>query len=112
VDAPAISVEGLKKRFGKVEALRGIDLQVRPSTVLGLLGPNGAGKTTAVRILTTLLHPDEGRATVLGLDVVRDAEPLRHLIGLAGQSAAVDENLTCPRPRPSAAPMRCSTDSS
>jgi ABC-2 type transport system ATP-binding protein len=94
VDAPAISVEGLKKRFGKVEALRGIDLQVRPSTVLGLLGPNGAGKTTAVRILTTLLHPDEGHATVLGLDVVGDAEQLRHLIGLAGQSAAVDENLT------------------
>jgi ABC-2 type transport system ATP-binding protein len=94
VDAPAIVVEGVKKRFGKVEALRGIDLQVRPSTVLGLLGPNGAGKTTAVRILTTLLHPDEGRATVLGLDVVRDAERLRHVIGLAGQSAAVDENLT------------------
>ncbi len=94
MDAPAITVEGLKKRFGKVEALRGIDLQVRPSTVLGLLGPNGAGKTTAVRILTTLLHPDEGRATVLGLDVVRDAEPLRHVIGLAGQNAAVDENLT------------------
>jgi ABC-2 type transport system ATP-binding protein len=62
--------------------------------VLGLLGPNGAGKTTAVRILTTLLHPDEGRATVLGLDVVRDAEQLRHEIGLAGQNAAVDENLT------------------
>jgi ABC-2 type transport system ATP-binding protein len=94
MDSPAIAIDGLKKRFGKVEALRGIDLQVRSSTVLGLLGPNGAGKTTAVRILTTLLHPDEGTATVLGLDVVRDAEQLRHEIGLAGQNAAVDENLT------------------
>jgi ABC-2 type transport system ATP-binding protein len=94
MDAPAIAIEGLRKRFGKVEALRGIDLQVARSTVLGLLGPNGAGKTTAVRILTTLLHPDEGTATVLGLDVVRDAERLRHQIGLAGQNAAVDENLT------------------
>jgi ABC-2 type transport system ATP-binding protein len=94
VDTPAITIDGLKKRFGKVEALRGIDLQVRESTVLGLLGPNGAGKTTAVRILTTLLHPDEGTATVLGMDVVRDAERLRHEIGLAGQNAAVDENLT------------------
>jgi ABC-2 type transport system ATP-binding protein len=94
VDTLAIEIEGIKKRFGKVEALRGIDLQVRPSTVLGLLGPNGAGKTTAVRILTTLLHPDEGKATVLGMDVVEDAEQLRHEIGLAGQNAAVDENLT------------------
>jgi ABC-2 type transport system ATP-binding protein len=94
MDAPAITIDGLKKRFGKVEALRGIDLQVRESTVLGLLGPNGAGKTTAVRILTTLLHPDEGTAIVLGMDVVRDAERLRHEIGLAGQNAAVDENLT------------------
>jgi ABC-2 type transport system ATP-binding protein len=94
VDTPAIQIQGIKKRFGKVEALRGIDLEVRPSTVLGLLGPNGAGKTTAVRILTTLLHPDEGKATVLGMDVVEDAEQLRHEIGLAGQNAAVDENLT------------------
>jgi ABC-2 type transport system ATP-binding protein len=94
VDSPVIVVEGIEKRFGKVEALRGIDLQVHPSTVLGLLGPNGAGKTTAVRILTTLLHPDAGRATVFGFDVVRDAERLRHVIGLAGQNAAVDENLT------------------
>jgi ABC-2 type transport system ATP-binding protein len=93
-EAPAIVVDGIKKRYGKVEALRGIELEVRRSTVLGLLGPNGAGKTTAVRILTTLLHPDEGRATVLGLDVVREAERLRHEIGLAGQNAAVDENLT------------------
>jgi ABC-2 type transport system ATP-binding protein len=91
---PAIVVESLTKRFGKVEALKGVDLQVPPSTVLGLLGPNGAGKTTTVRILTTLLGPDDGRATVAGLDVVRQAEELRHVIGLAGQNAAVDENLT------------------
>jgi ABC-2 type transport system ATP-binding protein len=94
MDSAAIVVEGIAKRFGKVEALRGIDLQVRTSTVLGLLGPNGAGKTTAVRILTTLLNPDAGRATVLGLDVVRDAERVRHVIGLAGQNAAIDDNLT------------------
>jgi ABC-2 type transport system ATP-binding protein len=94
MDSAAIVVEGIAKRFGKVEALRGIDLQVPPSTILGLLGPNGAGKTTTVRILTTLLAPDQGRATVLGLDVVRDAERVRHLIGLAGQNAAIDDNLT------------------
>jgi ABC-2 type transport system ATP-binding protein len=91
---PAIIVEGLVKRFGKVEALRGVDMQVPPSTVFGLLGPNGAGKTTAVRIMTTLLRPDEGRATVAGYDVVKQAEQLRHVIGLAGQNAAIDENLT------------------
>ncbi len=91
---PAIVVEGLVKRYGKVVALDGIDLDVPPATVLGLLGPNGAGKTTAVRILTTLLRPDAGRATVAGFDVVRQAEELRHVIGLAGQNAAVDENLT------------------
>ena len=90
----AIVVEGLAKRFGTVEALRGVDLVQPEGTVLGLLGPNGAGKTTTVRILTTLLHPDEGRATVIGLDAVNDAERLRHEIGLAGQYAAVDENLT------------------
>jgi ABC-2 type transport system ATP-binding protein len=90
----AILVEGLEKRFGTVQALGGVDFGVERGTILGLLGPNGAGKTTAVRILTTLLRPDAGRAQVLGYDVVREAEPLRHVIGLAGQSAAVDENLT------------------
>jgi ABC-2 type transport system ATP-binding protein len=91
---PAIQVEELIKSFGTVQALRGIDLEVQEGTVLGLLGPNGAGKTTAVRIMTTLLHPDGGRATVAGFDVVRDAARLREVIGLAGQYAAIDENLT------------------
>jgi ABC-2 type transport system ATP-binding protein len=91
---PIIVTEGLTKEFGEVRALKGIDLQVQRGTVFGLLGPNGAGKTTMVRILTTLLLPTAGRATVEGLDVVRDAEELRFRIGLAGQSAAVDENLT------------------
>ena len=89
-----IRTEGLAKSFGDVHALKGIDLEVPQGTVFGLLGPNGAGKTTAIRILTTLLLPDAGRAEVAGLDVVRDAEALRSRIGLAGQSAAVDENLT------------------
>jgi ABC-2 type transport system ATP-binding protein len=92
--SPAIRVEGLTKRFGAVEALRGVDLAVAPGTVLGLLGPNGAGKTTAVRILTTILGPDGGRAEVLGVDVTRDPQAVRESIGLAGQYAAVDENLT------------------
>jgi len=91
---PAVQVEGIRKRFGKVVALDGVSFEVAPGTVLGLLGPNGAGKTTAVRILTTLLIPDEGRAEVEGLDVVRDTVALRARIGLAGQYAAVDENLT------------------
>jgi ABC-2 type transport system ATP-binding protein len=90
----AIEVEGLRKRFKDVTALDGIDLVAAPGTVLGLLGPNGAGKTTAVRILTTLLPPDEGTARVAGLDVVDDAAAVRSHIGLSGQYAAVDENLT------------------
>jgi ABC-2 type transport system ATP-binding protein len=89
-----IAVDGLGKRFGQVVALDGIDLRVPQGTILGLLGPNGAGKTTTVRVLTTILQPDEGQARVLGLDVVRDAERVRSMIGLAGQYAAVDENLT------------------
>jgi ABC-2 type transport system ATP-binding protein len=90
----AIEVHELRKSYGDVKAICGIDLAVPPGTVLGLLGPNGAGKTTAVRILTTLLPPDGGSARVAGLDVVRDAAKLRSQIGLAGQYAAVDENLT------------------
>ena len=90
----AILVEGLRKRFGSVVALDGIDFEVPPGTVFGLLGPNGAGKTTAVRILSTILAPDEGRAEVLGHDVVRSPAAVRRRIGLAGQSAAVDPNLT------------------
>jgi ABC-2 type transport system ATP-binding protein len=90
----AIVVEGLEKSYGSVRALCGVDFTARTGSVLGLLGPNGAGKTTAVRILTTLLEPDAGSARVAGLDVVRDAAALRSQIGLAGQYAAVDENLT------------------
>jgi len=93
-DAPAILVEGVRKSFGDVHALRGIDLAVPRGTVLGVLGPNGAGKTTAVKILTTLLHPDAGRAVIEGYDVVRDADAVRRRIGLAGQSAAIQEELT------------------
>jgi ABC-2 type transport system ATP-binding protein len=93
-DGAAITVSGLHKSYGDVKALCGVDLEVARGTVLGLLGPNGAGKTTVVRILTTLLKPDAGEAHVLGLDVVRQAAALRERIGLAGQYAAVDENLT------------------
>ncbi|MFB4305315.1 ATP-binding cassette domain-containing protein [Actinomadura sp. GTD37] len=90
----AFQAEGLVKRFGKTTALAGVDLAARPGTVLGVLGPNGAGKTTAVRILATLLRPDAGRAEVRGLDVVRDAAKVRELVGLTGQYASVDEDLT------------------
>jgi ABC-2 type transport system ATP-binding protein len=90
----AIVVEGLVKRFGATTALDGVDLSVAEGSVLGLLGPNGAGKTTVVRILTTLLLADAGRAEVVGLDVVRDADAVRASIGLTGQYAAVDEYLT------------------
>src|ERR1051325_10348120 len=90
----AIVVEALEKSYGSVKALCGVDFTARAGSVLGLLGPNGAGKTTAVRIMTTLLEPDAGTARVAGLDVVKDANKLREKIGLAGQYAAVDENLT------------------
>jgi ABC-2 type transport system ATP-binding protein len=91
---PAILAEGLVRSYGTTRALDGVDLEVPAGTVLGLLGPNGAGKTTAVRILTTQLTPDAGRAEVLGLDVVRDAAQVRRRMGLAGQYAAIDERLT------------------
>jgi len=90
----AILVEGLVKRFGTVVALDGVDFEVPAGTVFGLLGPNGAGKTTAIRILTTILRPDAGRAEILGLDVLRHPGAVRLNIGLAGQYAAVDPNLT------------------
>jgi ABC-2 type transport system ATP-binding protein len=91
---PAITATGLAKTYGDVVALDGIDLEADEGTVLGLLGPNGAGKTTAVRILATLLQPDKGSARIAGFDVVKQATQLRAHIGLAGQNAAVDENLT------------------
>jgi ABC-2 type transport system ATP-binding protein len=90
----AIEAHGLRKSYGAVEALRGVDLRVEVGSVFGLLGPNGAGKTTAVRILTTLLLPDQGQAQVAGFDVIREDGQVREHIGLAGQNAAVDENLT------------------
>ena len=91
---PAIEAEGLRKRFGATEAVRGLNLTVAAGTIYGLLGANGAGKTTTVRILATLLRPDGGRATVLGHDVVREAAAVRRRIALAGQAATVDEDLT------------------
>ncbi|MFG2166802.1 ATP-binding cassette domain-containing protein [Micromonospora chersina] len=90
----AIRAEGLVRRFGATTALAGVDLAVPTGTVFGLLGPNGAGKTTAVRVLATLLAADEGHATVGGYDVRRDAHRVRQLIGLTGQYASVDDNLT------------------
>ncbi len=94
MDGHAIEVEGLTKRFGDVVALDGIDFSVPTRSVFGLLGPNGAGKTTAIRILATVLEPSAGRAAVLGYDVVDDPDAVRRRIGLAGQFAAVDPNLT------------------
>jgi ABC-2 type transport system ATP-binding protein len=90
----AIEVDGLVKHFGEVRALDGVDMVASQGQVLGLLGPNGAGKTTLVRMLATLLKPDAGCARVLGFDVQRDAQEVRERIGLAGQYAAIDENLT------------------
>jgi ABC-2 type transport system ATP-binding protein len=95
---PAVEVRGLTKVFGskgkQVRALDGLDLDVPAGTVLGLLGPNGAGKTTSVRVMTTLLPPDEGEVRVLGHDVTAEPDVVRRLIGLSGQYSAVDENLT------------------
>lgn len=90
----AFEVSGLVKRFGDTTALAGVDLHARKGTVLGVLGPNGAGKTTAIRVLATLLQPDAGRVRVGGLDVVRDAARVRRIVGLTGQYATVDEDLT------------------
>jgi oleandomycin transport system ATP-binding protein len=90
----AIEAEGLTKRFGKTLALDGVNLAAREGTVLGVLGPNGAGKTTAVRVLATLLKADSGTARVAGYDVARDAQQVRQLVGLTGQYASVDEDLT------------------
>ena len=89
-----IEAEGLTKRFGATQALDGVDLAAAEGTVLGVLGPNGAGTTTAGRSLATLLRPDSGRATVAGYDVVRDASKVRRIVGLTGQYASVDEDLT------------------
>ncbi len=93
-DTPAIEAAGLAKRFGKTEALAGLDLRVPQGSVYGLLGPNGAGKTTAVRVLSTLIRPDGGSARVLGSDVLADAAQVRQRIGLTGQYAALDNYLT------------------
>ncbi len=92
--APAIEVDGLVKSFGDVHALAGVSFAVEPGTVFGLLGPNGSGKTTTVRALTTIMAPDAGTCRVLGIDVVAEPDRVRRVIGLAGQYAAVDEQLT------------------
>ncbi|WP_436529070.1 ATP-binding cassette domain-containing protein [Actinoplanes sp. HUAS TT8] len=94
MDDLVVRAEGLRKRFGKTQALDGVDLAMRRGTVLGVLGPNGAGKTTAVRVLATLLRPDEGTAFVAGIDVLREPQKVRRRIGLTGQYASVDEDLT------------------
>src|ERR671921_354189 len=91
---PAVVAEGLVKRYGSTTALDGVDLTVPTGTVLGVLGPNGAGKTTAVRILGTLLRPDAGHAEVGGYDVVKEAGRVREIIGLTGQYASVDEDMS------------------
>ncbi|WP_234542126.1 ATP-binding cassette domain-containing protein [Streptomyces shenzhenensis] len=93
IDNNAVSVRGLVKHYGDTKALDGVDLDVRQGTVMGVLGPNGAGKTTLVRILSTLLRPDAGEATVAGYDVLRQPRRLRRVIGLTGQYASVDEKL-------------------
>ena len=90
----AVLAAGLTKDFGSVLAVKAIDFEVAEGSIVGLLGPNGAGKTTTIRMLTTLLAPTSGQATVAGLDVVRDAQAVRAVIGLTGQYAAVDETLT------------------
>src|SRR6202007_1810568 len=90
----AVHVEGVVKRFGRTTALAGVDLDVEEATVFGLLGPNGAGKTTLVRVLTTLLAPDAGRAEIFGRDVARDPAGVREVVALTGQFAAIDEMLT------------------
>ncbi|MFK4867167.1 ATP-binding cassette domain-containing protein [Streptomyces sp. CSMPJR101] len=90
----AVLSEGLRKRFGEVDALRGLDLAIAPGTVCGLLGPNGAGKTTAIRLLTTLLRPDAGSARIAGHDLLRDPAAVRRHIGVTGQDASVDGDLT------------------
>ncbi len=91
---PTIEVENVSKNYGKIEALKGVSLTVEQGAILGMLGPNGAGKTTLVKILSSLIKPSGGRASVAGYDVVNQTRQVRSIIGLAGQSAAVDENLT------------------
>src|ERR1044072_3795844 len=90
----AVLSEGLEKRFGAVQALRGLDLAVATGTVCGILGPNGAGKTTAVRLLTTLLRPDAGSARIAGHDLTREAAAVRERIGVTGPDASVGGGLT------------------